>query len=84
MTQDRLDIVLGLEWRGGRETMLALCESPQLIFVASVHCCCQMNPVLPDRDRFSAASNIWPFLRLVGILNQTLDIFILISSIKHT
>jgi hypothetical protein len=45
------------------------------MFVASVHCCCQLNAMLPDRDRFPAASNIWPFLRLVGILNQTLNIF---------
>jgi hypothetical protein len=34
-----------------------------------------LNAMLPDRDRFPAASNIWPFLRLAGILNQTLDIF---------
>jgi hypothetical protein len=43
-----------------------------------------LNAMLPDRDRFPAASNIWPFLRLVGILNQTLDIFILISSVRRT
>ena len=53
----------------------------KVMFVASVHCCCQLNPVLPDRDRFPAASNIWSFLKLMGIFNQTLDIFILISTI---
>ena len=39
--------------------------------------------MLPDRDKFPMASNIWPFLRLAGILNQTLDIFILILSMTH-
>ena len=44
---------------------------------------CQLNPMLPDRDKFPMASNIWPFLRLAGILNETLDIFILILSMTH-
>ena len=57
------------------------CESLQLIFVAALHCCRQMNPMLPDRDKFPVTSNIWPFLRLAGILNQALDIFILISKL---
>ena len=70
------------DWTGGRQCQQA-CESSQLIFVASVHCCRQLSPMLPDRDRFPATSNTWPFLRLVGILNQTLDIFILISRIRH-
>ena len=44
----------------------------------------ELNVMLPDSDRFPAASNIWPFLILAGILNQTLDIFILISRIRRT
>jgi hypothetical protein len=43
-----------------------------------------MNPMLPDRGRFPVASNIFSFLRLVRILNSTLDICILISSIRAT
>ena len=39
------------------------CESPQLIFVGSVHCCRQLSSMLPDRERFPAASNIWPFFK---------------------
>jgi hypothetical protein len=42
-----------------------------------------MNPMLPDRDKFPEASNILPFLRLVGIFIQTLDLFILISSMPE-
>ena len=81
MTQQRLDIVLGFGMVGQeRDSVKLACKSPQLIFIASVHCCRQMNPMSPDGDRFPVASNIWPFLRLAGILNQTLDIFILISS----
>ena len=66
----------------GERQCLRACESLKLMFVASVHCRRQMNPMLPDSDRFPAASNIWPFLRLMGILNRTLDIFTLISSIR--
>ena len=35
--------------------------NPHNSFIASVHCCRQMYPMLPDRDRFPTASNIWPF-----------------------
>ena len=35
-----------------------------------------MNPMLSDRDRFAAAWNISPFLRLSGMLNQTLSFYI--------
>ena len=82
MTHHRLDSVLDFDGGSGKRQCQQACESPQLIFVASVHCCCQLNPMLPDRDRFPTTLNIWSFLRLVGILNQTLDIFILILSIR--
>jgi hypothetical protein len=58
---------------GGRRLA---CESLKLMFITSLHCCCQLNPMVPEIDRFHAASNIWPCLRLVGILNQTLSTFI--------
>ena len=45
---------------------------------------CTAAAVESNVARFPVASNIWPFLRLEGILNQSLDIFILISSIRRT
>ena len=84
MMQHRLDSVLGLGWQGGRETVLA----SLLIPATQIRRICALLPPVESNvcqmEIGFRGIEYMAILILAGILNQTLDIFIIILSIRCT